>query len=511
MSKEAINGLKTKDQSEFVLHKQKTISNINESLPPGWIQRHQQRGLESEKDLISGDSRVIQTESTGVLRNKLLRIIDSAENIVCVASFLIADSYIIESMLRASERDVRVYLLTASEIHLDKEPKEDNEFEAERLREHIKTLEKFAGRVLVRTGNNLHSKFVIVDPRSLQAQGFLLTANLTSEALTRNVEIGIELDSEDVSDLFHQFLIGFWRESSNELLGPGGISKAKPLKDRVITPPKRLLCTTSQLKTIRQKFESYIDAANSEIIVSSYGFDLKHESTQKIINSAKNGKKVRILARPRQNSTTMNSLIALTEAGAEIRGHPWLHAKLILVDTEEGWAGLVMTSNVESRGLDTGFESGISLQGKDAVDLKSNIEKWWENFPQLLFINKNLGDVEGDVRLWSNGYLKKSTIIKTCEEFLGDFTVKSFDEMDTFQPRLVSRNSINQGLKCHEYKFRWTLYPPKLPPNAKKISSEDEFEVFMYKEDVFIVVQRLAQLSKAKEIASKLQAKIVIK
>jgi len=496
--------------SEFVKHKQKTISKIDELLPPCWVHTKRHIDLEESGRYIGTQYlKIIETDSTGFLRNRLVMMLDSAKDSICVASFLIADSYIIQAMLRASERGVRVYLLTASETQLLREPKEDNEFDALRLKEHIRTLEQLAGRVLVRTGENLHSKFVLVDPQSSQAQGFLLTANLTSEALTRNVEIGVELDSDEVHDLFRQFLIGFWIESSNELLEPGSISKIEPLSDVVLPSPLQLLSTTSRTSTIKQRVDALIDAAKSEIIVSSFGIDMKHETTQKIIQAARAGTKVRILSRPRPNKNTMNALIALVEAGAEVRGHRWLHAKCVLADTNEGWSGLVMTSNVESHGLDKGFESGISLHGKDADSLYAMAENWWRNFPQLLFTKKKLGDVEGDVLLWSDETLKKITIKKRYEEDLGEFTAKSFDEIEGFQPNLVPEKTNKEAVKYHEHTFHWTVLPPKLPPDAKRESSDGDIDVYKYGGESYIVVQRAAQLSKARKLASELHAKIV--
>ncbi len=78
------------------------------------------------------------------------------------------------------------------------------------------------------------------------------------------------------------------------------------------------------------------------------------------------GKILGILARPRSNKSTMEALLALIDAGAQVRGHPWVHAKGILVDTEAGWEGLVMTSNVEEMGLiedlRVGFNSWVRKQ-----------------------------------------------------------------------------------------------------------------------------------------------------
>lgn len=172
------------------------------------------------KNLISDNNRLIPSNPDGYLRRRLIESIDSAKDMICASSFLLADREIIDAFLRASSRGRRVYLLTASEIQLLNEPRIDNEFDQDRLQDHLRMMQELAGRVLVRTGENFHSKFLLVDPHD-DARGFLLTANLTFEALTRNVELSIELNSTEVRDLYRQFLIGFWQESSNELLHQG--------------------------------------------------------------------------------------------------------------------------------------------------------------------------------------------------------------------------------------------------------------------------------------------------
>ena len=275
--------------------------------------------------------------------------------------------------------------------------------------------------------------------------------------------------------------------------------------------PSILPCTTSRLHSLKEKVEALIESARTEIIISTYGIDLEHETTKKLIQALKSGKRVKILARPRPNKTTMNALIALAEAGAEVRGHSWLHAKCVLTDTSQGWLGLIMTANIEPNGLDKGFESGISLQGEDADNLHSIVDVWWRYFPRQLFTKTRLGDIEGNVLLWSDESLKPISVKKKGEEQLGNFEAKTFDEMDTLTPNLTTRNQSRGEILYHEYTFRWTVSPPRLPAGAEKAHGDSDLPIYMYGKDTYLVIQQENQMPQARKMAVELRAKIVTK
>jgi phosphatidylserine/phosphatidylglycerophosphate/cardiolipin synthase-like enzyme len=446
--------------TEAKVHGQRTISRSEELLPPVWAHSHGSREPVARTRTLS-DSRILLVDSSGALRNRLIALVDEAKGVVCVCSFLIADDNIVKALLRAHERGVRVYLLTASESQLLKEPRTDNEYDAERLQDHIKTLGLMAGRVLVRTGEHFHSKFVLADPNEEVAKGFLLTANLTSEALTRNVEIAVELTRSETQDLFKQFLIGFWKESASELLEPGGLSRVEPMEGIAITEPSEILCTAKSIHTLRDAVNRLIEEAKSEIVVSSFGFDLQHETVQKLVAAARGGKKVRIFARPRPNRATMNALIELAQAGAEVHGHPWLHAKCVITDTQRGWSSLIMTANFEARGLDEGFETGVLLGPRDTESLQAYVKDWAEDFPMDLFVGKRVGELEGEVTLWMNEEPRRFSIREKGEIDLGEFQAKKFEDMNGFVPDFSKVAGRGTEI-CHQQTFKWTVLPPKL-------------------------------------------------
>ncbi len=378
---------------------------------------------------------------------------------VCLASFLLADAEIVRAVLGAAERGCRVYLLTASEGQLLKEPREDSEFDHQRREEHARLLRDLAGHVLVRSADIFHSKFLVIDPRTRNARGFLLTANLTTEALMRNPEMAVELNRDEVQDLFRQFLAGFWEESQNELLAPDRLSVVRPpAEDGQLSPPKILLCTTRRLKTIKQAMLNLIERASSEIILSTFGIDSQHSVTQSLLKALADGKKMRILARPRPSKATMTALLLLAKAGAEVRGHQWLHAKSLVIDHNGSWEGIIMTSNVEQRGLDEGFETGILLQGDDARRLHDVLETWWKELPLKLSLSTKLGEVEGPVQVWFEDKSLRVSIEKQGEINLGEMDARSPADMQRANPVSFRKPSLpRDSTLYHKILYTWRI------------------------------------------------------
>lgn len=450
---------KGKAPATLEFHGQKTVDRSGEILPPIWI--HSAKSHQTKQMVTgTGGSRLHVIDQAGETRAKVVSLVDGAKNVVCACSFLIADEAVVKAMLGASERGVRVYLLTASENQLLKEPKTDSEFDAERLQEHISTLKSMAGRVLVRSGEHFHSKFVLADPNEKDAKGILLTANLTSEALTRNVELAVELNAIEIRGLFKQFLIGFWKESSNELLDKGGLSKVGKWVGPYPEGLNELPCTTSGTQTLKSAADTLVESARGEIAVSSFGFDATHETVQRLIAAAKSGKKVSVFARPRPNKSTMEALIALKGAGAVVRGHRWLHAKFLVADTSGGLTGLVMTANLEKRGLDEGFESGVMLDSRDAETLWAYSAEWDDTFPQELLVGSRIGDVKGEVTLWVKDEPRQVSVKEKGVLGLGEFGVKTVEEAEKFTPDFGKVSERGNEI-YHQQTFTWTVVAPK--------------------------------------------------
>ena len=69
-----------------------------------------------------------QSEETGLMESQLVGVIDEAQEIVCLCSFLFSNKLIEKALSRAANRGVRVYLMTASEGMLKNLDEEELEF-----------------------------------------------------------------------------------------------------------------------------------------------------------------------------------------------------------------------------------------------------------------------------------------------------------------------------------------------------------------------------------------------
>ncbi|MDG7000336.1 MAG: phosphatidylserine/phosphatidylglycerophosphate/cardiolipin synthase family protein [Nitrososphaerota archaeon] len=438
--------------------KERVISNRETPLPPSWIPRRRSELHANKRN--NGAGGIWSAGDSDVLIARINEYVKSARNMICISSFLLDESEVVEELIRASH-DVRIYIITASENILEKEPRRDSEFELERLNEHKRVLNRLAGITLIRTADSFHSKFIITDPSSDDAKGMLLTANITKDALVRNPEIGVELTPQETKDLFKQFTIGFWIESNRELLEPGKLSSVRRVQLTNATPPIVLPCTLQNLCSIKEALLDIIGEARHEIWVSIYGIDSDHEVSKKLISALSRGTKVKILTRIRGTDKHTKSLISLAQSGAEIVGHRYLHAKAIVVDAENGCKSIVMTANIDKKGLDEGFETGVILNGSRAMEVKMILQKWWEEFNYGFSIAAKVGEVIGDVIIPNNGSLKKLTVKEKGENNIGEIVAKSIERIDEAADRVLATDgrSVIGNTIYHEEVRRCTVIP----------------------------------------------------
>lgn len=311
------------------------------------------------------------------LARALVAAIDRASEMVVVSTFLLADDPIVQALLRAATRGVRVYLLLASEARLDRDARTGSTFERELLDEHRKMLGELAGWALVRTAPSFHAKALLVDPAS-DGPGFLLTANLTSEALERNEELAIALEPAERRAVLEHLAFAMWQLADHELLEPGRLAVAARPERAHARPPARdgVVATLDAPGSLRAKLLEQVNAAKRTITVASFGWDAQHDVVRALCARAREGVRVTVLARVRP--TTMPALSALLDAGARVLGHDWLHAKAMAIDEGEV---LVSSANLERSGLDEGFELGVVLDGPRAAAVRALLRRWETRAP----------------------------------------------------------------------------------------------------------------------------------
>ncbi|HCL77223.1 MAG TPA: phosphatidylserine/phosphatidylglycerophosphate/cardiolipin synthase family protein, partial [Pseudomonas sp.] len=314
------------------------VENLRDvELPPVWLPAGRQRSRAEQGNFLfeSGRQRVMASHAISLL--------ERAEHVAVISSFLLADQAIEDAIVEAAGRGVRVYILLASEARLGREAG-DGEFERKVLEQHKAMLNRLAGHALFRSASHFHAKVVLADPfDDLEPQGMLLTANLTTEALERNEELGVQLLPDEVLEMASYLRWAMWESAEHEMVDPKDRFKAVKALGEVKHPAATtaVVATTAGSNTLRQEILRLICEAREQIIVSSFGWDAEHEVVKLLCARAQAGLQVIVLARVRP--AAMPALIALAKAGAVVYAFNWLHAKAIWTDRRQG---LLMSANL---------------------------------------------------------------------------------------------------------------------------------------------------------------------
>lgn len=496
------------------------MSMEEEKLPPCWL-RLKQTVPDSDAPLSSGLYRIGPAAS---FRTALVAAIDSAQQVVLLASFLFSDEEIAKALLRSASRGVRVYVITASEARLNSLPKDDDGFEQRMIQEHKGLLDKLADAVLLRSAEHFHAKFLIVDPRGPRPQGFLSTANF-NPALRDSVELGLALSADLVTTLAQWFSWVFWKESDHELSGKGRLARVEPPPGEVPEPKhKGLWVTTRSHTSLRNAVLRIIDESRRELIVSSYGFELDHAVVARLIDKAKQGRKVTVYTRPRP--AVAKAVAEMNAAGVRVFAHDKLHAKAILSERE----AIILTANLETHGLDDGFEVGVQLSRPATDDLRATFEQWQENFPWGFASAAKRSAHLGEFCLSDRGL--RDGIREVIEELpveLKPVFAEDALDLDRYErPSLVPPQMDRKFPRWLH--FEWEVQHPRLPDKAKEVkrtvSSEEKDQngklrkvevqesyspqVFEHRGKRYVVIRDQKQANQARALAEEMQATVVV-
>lgn len=429
----------------------------DEALPPLFVQAG--RTLSREGRLGDG---LWQSADDRALEARLIALIDQAAEIVCVCSYLLALPPLDEALRRASSRGVRVYVLTASEGRLDTQLRDGDDFGEKVRREHKDLLDRLAGRVMVRSAEHFHAKFVLTDPRT-SPRGMLFTCNLTREAIRRNPELAVEMSGDAVAEAFAWFCHAFWEQAAHGLLEPGRLHAVQPA-GRITAPEtaRSLFVTANGETSLKAAVLDHIRAARSRLMIACFGWDHPDVATA-IRDRLAAGVDVTLLVRPRP--AVVDRLCDFDKAGATIVGLPFLHAKA-LWSPESG--GLLMTANLSRYGLDEGFEMGIAVQGRQGHLLERVLATWAEH-GQPFHGEARVREILGEVMI----YAGSPSPLEVVEEQVFDYgriEATTAGALDKARPRRLGKPGRT---KVHRVVHRWTACAPRLPAKSERVEAEE--------------------------------------
>jgi cardiolipin synthase A/B len=437
----------------------------SEPLGPGWLRR----GPSAPEHLEDAGEGVWRTGPQLRFRQALIAAIDGARDVVLLCSFLLADDAITQAILRAAARGVRAYVLTASEQRIGKTVRDDESFEQRMITEHKRMLAALAGKILLRSAEHIHAKFLVVDPRSATAaRAWLSTANF-NRALRDGIELGVQLDPAATRALADCFRWAFWNEAERELRGPDRLfqvsralaSPAPPLDDRIYA-------TTQAGARLGACVVALIEGAQRDLVVASYGLAADHPAVTALVAAARRGVRVTVLTRPR--GAVAAGVAALAGAGITVLAHDNLHAKAVVADGR----ALVMSANLEAHGLDHGFEVGALLPGSLAHSVEETLREWSASFPWIYRGDATRGDHLGDflpvAAKLRDGIVR---ITKAHEQRAPDVTASDALALEDAPPPLL-QPSAPRGELPQQVTLLWTVKAPTLPRGSVERLQEVE-------------------------------------
>jgi cardiolipin synthase len=476
---------------------------IAEPLPPCWHRRNPTKDETIER--VGGG--LLSAGPQGSLGRALIDVVAEAKDTVLVASFLFSDPDLCNALLAAHNRGVRVYMLTASRARLTSQ--RDDEHTTKMIEEHQRLHDLLAGKIVLRSADCFHAKFIVVDHASA-ARGWLSTANF-NPALYRSRELGLALDRSAAQQVAQWFCWAFWSCAEHELTGEKGRLRAV---DKPPTVPKvpsgdRVLVTTPEHKLLRQQLLTWIKTSKRELWIASYGFDADHEVLAAIVERAKAGVPVTVLTRPRPKNC--NAVVALREAGARVLAHDTLHAKAVVCDH----GALVMTANLDMHSLESSFEVGMVLDNHDRVALRETLVRWAESFPWTLTVRGSRSDTLGEI--WLADQHKDTGTRRVVEQVkvkLADAIALDALDLDNAPKPKPERPPEHQQIPA-TVRYEWVVRAPQLPKGAKRLDDDKHVDkhaptTWQHKRERYVLLEHEHAVAAARARAAELGARVVL-
>lgn len=383
---------------------------------------------------------IIESGEKRVLMDRIIFMINSAREFICLQSFLVQKSPVIDALVEAQARGVRVFILSSVEARLKDTIEEERDFIKE---DYIKLLnETFRNRFVHRSAENFHAKYILIDPKT-NPKGFLCTNNFTLNGFTKNPELAVELSPNQCEELFKIFTYHFWEHSSFEQTAtnefehvkPAGVFRLESLEHVLLTSPN------SSLSNLEQQLIKAVNSAQNRIVLTTYGLDKSNALIVALKEKARQSIEVSVFVRDSEK-LFQDHITDLLDSGIKIFLHPFTHAKSLLIDSTEGY---IFTANISENGMTKGFEVGVKLDKVQTDLLNETIERWREDYPfraQKSAIIKDLNEVG----VYRDGKLVKRAIIEDKKEISKKIT-KVNDLVHAFLQKPVINDKYTKSLK----------------------------------------------------------------
>ncbi len=451
---------------------------------------------------------------------KIASSIDEAKEMIVVSSFLLQQTKITDALLLASRRGVRVYIITASENQLEAQDRAESELDAEKIEEHKSLLESLRKRCLIRTAPHFHAKYILIDPRSNDCDGYMTSANLTQKALSKNVEIGLKLNHEQIRDLFNLFCFIFWKESSHEYLIKGSLRKLHDVKDNTLKPIKHpSIIAPRKVPDFKEAIINLLNDTKGDVYISTFSIEQENDVFKVLLKNLQGNRSLHLYIQPKKKD--LEALATLSRANAVIKGHPSLHFKSIVIDCTPRPKGMIFTGNLTKDTLDGSHDIGVYLTPDQSEIILSLLKSWNRLLPASFFSHSSVKDLQpGTYWKWEP---KKEAIdlVDNKRIDLGEFQGNDLKKFKDYKPDLKVPEQSRESART--ITFTWKNVPPKLPKGAKvedlndkslpKIASKyvGQSRLYSLKGQRFFVYSADDPFDEVDQIAKELNARIVVK
>jgi phosphatidylserine/phosphatidylglycerophosphate/cardiolipin synthase-like enzyme len=349
---------------------------------------------------------ILESGKNKVLFAKIIKAIDSAKQMICLQSYLIQDTELIDCLIRAvEERQVKVFVLSCADARLKNTIEEEQDFIKA---DYIKLLDhKFKNHFVHRTAENFHSKFILTDPAT-KPKGFICTNNFTENGFSKNPELAIELTVEQCEELFKIFVYHFWEHSTQEQTATNEFATVNPTGKFNLSKLENILLTSpnSKRNSLNKSLLSAVNKAKESISFSTFLLDKNIDLVKAICDKAKQNVAVTLFCRPIEKQFN-DQLKELLESGVQIYFHPFTHSKSLLIDNKDGY---VFTANLTGNGLESGFEVGLKLNEEQIKDLSLIHQNWQVTFPARAVKSANVKDLQ-EVEIFKDGKLTRKILL----------------------------------------------------------------------------------------------------
>ena len=405
--------------------------------------------------------------------------IENAKEIVCIATFLLADENIVRAIENAINTGVRVYLLIASENTLEKDYELEGDFSKKCINSHIILLSRLSGRAFIRSSRINHAKFVFIDPFTDNAKGLISTGNFTEEGVAgRNEELHHELDINEVNTLARYFKHAFWNCAEHEMFS-GLFKQADKLKipvDLSLTSDQTIVSSLDGDSSLHDACLNLVKKASKSLIVAAFGFDKDNDIVKEIAQKSEKGVKVIVLSRIRPKNKEAMKMLRM--AGVTIYGFQYLHAKCIIADESEA---IMMTANFEDLSFKKSFEVGSLLKRKEDVDVFLQVlNDWIDKAGWVFCLHAKLIDLNGFfINIDASNFYEQKEIVEFTQFECGSY-LPSLDLIENFEPNEeIKKKELTLSEKCMYCKvvYNWQCESPHLEYGSVEIRKKRECPV----------------------------------